>query len=29
MNAMEAMNTIHDRLQTAKNIEEFLMGMNS
>ena len=29
MNAMEAMNTIHDRLQTAKSIEEFLMGMNS
>ena len=29
MNAMEAMNTIHDRLQTARNTEEFLMGMNS
>ena len=29
MNAIEAMNTIHDRLQTARNTEEFLMGMNS
>ena len=29
MNAMEAMNTIHDRLQMARSTEEFLMGMNS
>ena len=29
MNAVEAMNTIHDRMQQTLNNEEFLLSMNS
>jgi transcription termination factor Rho len=28
MNSLEAMNAIHDRMQTAKTNEEFLLSMN-
>ena len=29
MNPIEAMNTIHDRMQTTRSNEEFLLAMNS